>query len=106
MERGRETQRQPAGAGRLPARTGRASVLPASLPPRGLNRVQAAEYVGVSPSHFDALVRQRVMPGPKRLARRVVWDLTQLDSAFDALPDEGEQDSGDRGDRYARSPRA
>jgi hypothetical protein len=34
----------------------RGTALPVSLPPRGLSRAQAAEYVGVSPSTFDKLV--------------------------------------------------
>ncbi len=45
----------------------------------------AARYIGVSPSHFDKLIRDRVMPPPKRLGGRVVWDRKQLDKAFDAL---------------------
>lgn len=59
--------------------------LPSSLPPRGLSRQQAAEYVGVSPSHFDKLIRDRLMPPPKRLGGRVIWDRKQLDGALDAL---------------------
>jgi hypothetical protein len=51
--------------------------LPDSLPPRGLSRVLAAQYIGVSPSHFDKLIRDRVMPPPKRLGSRVVWDRKQ-----------------------------
>ena len=63
----------------------RRTSLPASLPPRGLSREQAAEYVGVSPSHFDKYVRKRAMPPAKRLGSRKVWDRKQLDVAFDAL---------------------
>src|SRR5690242_17745827 len=40
----------------------RDQVLPASLPPRGLSRVQAAAYVGVSPVLFDELVKDGRMP--------------------------------------------
>jgi excisionase family DNA binding protein len=61
------------------------STLPDSLPPRGLSRKQAAEYIGVSPSHFDKLLHDGVMPPPKRLGGRVVWDRHQLDRAFNAL---------------------
>jgi predicted DNA-binding transcriptional regulator AlpA len=62
------------------------SVLPASLPPRGLSRVQAAEYIGVSPTKFDELVAQGAMPKPKRIGARTVWDRLKLDQAFEALP--------------------
>lgn len=62
--------------------------LPPSLPPRGLNRVEAAAYIGVSPSMFDLMVKDGRMPGPKRINGRVVWDRQKVDSYFAALPDE------------------
>ena len=63
------------------------SILPLSLPPRGLSREQAAAYVGVSPSLFDMLIRDGRMPGPKRVNSRVIWDRLKLDAAFEALAD-------------------
>lgn len=63
-----------------------------SLPfdcPRGLNRLEAARYVGVSPTTFDKLVLDGKMPRPKEVGARRVYDRTALDSAFDAL---GEMD--------------
>lgn len=68
------------------------SVLPASLPPRGLSRVAAAQYIGISPSKFDELVAVDRMPRPKRIDGRVVWDRHQLDTSFDALPHDGAGD--------------
>ena len=62
-------------------------VLPASLAPRGLSRVQAAAYVGVSPSLFDEMVKDERMPQPIRINARVLWDRLQLDEAFAALAD-------------------
>jgi predicted DNA-binding transcriptional regulator AlpA len=62
------------------------NVLPQSLPPRGLSREEAAAYVGVSASLFDALVKDRRMPSAKRINSRTIWDRLQLDAAFDALP--------------------
>jgi predicted DNA-binding transcriptional regulator AlpA len=62
------------------------NVLPQSLPPRGLSREEAAAYVGVSPSLFDALVKDGRMPAPKRINARTVWDRLQVDAAFAALP--------------------
>ena len=64
---------------------GRANVLPVSLPPRGLSRGQAAEYVGVSPSLFDAMVKDARMPAPKRINARTVWDRLEVDASFAAL---------------------
>lgn len=68
----------------------RSSVLPSSLPPRGLSRVQAAEYIGVSPTKFDEMVEDRAMPKPKRVGSRTIWDRIKLDEAFEALP--GDED--------------
>lgn len=63
--------------------------LPVSLPPRGLSRVQAAEYIGVGATKFDEMVDDGRMPKPKRIDVRTVWDRIKLDEAFAAL-DEGE----------------
>jgi predicted DNA-binding transcriptional regulator AlpA len=52
---------------------------------RGLSRVEAAGYIGVSPTTFDRLVSDARMPKPKRIFSRSVWDVRQLDSAFEAL---------------------
>ena len=68
--------------------TSRADLLPATLPPRGLSRVEAATYIGISPTKFDELVGDGRMPRPKRIDARTIWDRKQLDAAFEALPDE------------------
>ena len=64
------------------------SSLPLSLAPRGLSRVQAAEYIGVGVTKFDELVVDGRMPKPKRNDGRIVWDRVKLDEAFNALDDE------------------
>jgi predicted DNA-binding transcriptional regulator AlpA len=61
------------------------------VPRRGLSRVEAAMYIGISASKFDELVRDGRMPGPKRIDGRKVWDVRDLDMAFDALPDDNDQ---------------
>ena len=66
----------------------RLSALPPSLPPLGLSRVVAAEYIGVSATKFDEMVRDGRMPAPKRIDARKVWHRRDLDAAFEALPDE------------------
>lgn len=67
-----------------------AASLPASCPPRGLQRDQAAGYVGIGPTKFDEMVADGRMPQPKRIDGRKVWDRVALDIAFDQLPDDGE----------------
>ena len=57
-----------------------------ALEPRGLNRVQAAAYLGVSPTLFDEMVQDGRMPQPKIINSRRVWDRRRLDEAFEALP--------------------
>lgn len=86
-------RRQPLDSGRGPDQHGRLiapSCLPPSLAPRGLSRVQAAEYIGVGPSKFDALVKDGRMPRAKRIDGRTVWDRLQIDAAFAAIGEDGE----------------
>lgn len=63
--------------------------LPQSLAPRGLSRVQAAEYIGVGVTKFDELVVDGRMPRPKRIDGRTVWDRIRVDEAFAALDEVG-----------------
>lgn len=55
------------------------------FPPRGLNRAQAAMYIGISRSLFDRMVKDGRMPRPKRIDGRVVWDRHQIDESFEDL---------------------
>ena len=66
----------------------RDDILPSSFPPRGLSRVQAAAYVGISPTLFDMMVVDGRMPKPVRINARTIWDRVKLDEAFAALSDE------------------
>ncbi len=58
--------------------------------PRGLSRIEAAAYVGVSPSMFDLMVKDGRMPVPKEINSRRVWDRRALDVAFEELPERDE----------------
>jgi predicted DNA-binding transcriptional regulator AlpA len=61
----------------------------AIIPPAdrlGLSRTESADYIGVSPSLFDEMVKDGRMPMPKRINGRTVWDRRRLESAFSALP--------------------
>jgi hypothetical protein len=62
------------------------------VPFLGMNRTEAAAYIGVSPSKFDAMVIDGRMPPPKRIDSRCVWDSRQLSSAFDKLPGGADDD--------------
>src|SRR5262249_34548944 len=52
----------------------------------GLNRQEAALLIGVSAATFDQLVRDGIMPPPRRIGSRTVWDVRQLVRRFDELP--------------------
>ena len=73
------------------------SLLPPSLPPLGINRLQASEFVGVSPSFFDQMVAAGTMPAPRRAGSRAIWDVAELVQAFRALPQEPKLRAGDSG---------
>ncbi len=53
---------------------------------RALSKAAAASYIGVGTSLFGRMVRDGRMPKPKMLSRgKRVWDIRELDKAFDAL---------------------
>ena len=68
------------------------------LAPLGLSRVEAAAYIGVSPTTWDAMVRDGRMPRPKLIRHdagsdtrgRPVWSRPAIDAAFAALPERGD----------------
>ena len=57
----------------------------APTPKRGLTRVEAASYVGISPTTLDRLVTQGKLPKPLKAFSRRIWDINALDAAFEAL---------------------
>ncbi|MTK63091.1 MAG: hypothetical protein F8N15_00750 [Methanobacterium sp.] len=69
--------------------------LPPSLAPRGLSRVQAAAYIGVSPSLFDQMVADGRMPKPTRINARTVWDRYKVDESFSSLSNGEERNPWD-----------
>jgi predicted DNA-binding transcriptional regulator AlpA len=70
------------------------------IPRRGLSRNEAAMYIGISANKFEELVRDGRMPRPKRIDGRKVWDVRDLDMAFDALPSENPQSQGSSWDDF------
>ena len=57
----------------------------ATQPRRGLDREEAAIYVGVTLATFDQMVYDSRLPRPSEFDGEFVWDLVQLDRAFDRL---------------------
>jgi hypothetical protein len=65
------------------------------VPRRGLSRVEAAGYIGVSPSKFDELRKANRIAPPKVLDGRLIFTVERLDEFLDALPDETQTDNDD-----------
>ena len=59
------------------------------IEPRGLGRIDAAAYIGISPSKLDQLIEDGRMPRPRRIDGRVLWDRFELDDAWERLPIDG-----------------
>jgi len=57
------------------------------IQPRGLNREQAAAYVGIGTTLFDQMVKDGKFPKPAKINARVLWDRKKLDAALDDLFD-------------------
>jgi hypothetical protein len=65
------------------------------IPRRGLSRVEAAIYLGISPSKFDELRKMRRIGPAKILDGRKLYAVEILDEFFDALPDESRDSAED-----------
>jgi predicted DNA-binding transcriptional regulator AlpA len=61
-------------------------------PRRLLGARDAAHYLGISATFFLDLVEKRELPRARRLGRRRLWDVLDLDAAADALPYDGDTD--------------
>jgi hypothetical protein len=67
------------------------TALPPSLPPIGGSREIAAAFLSLSTAKFQELVERGLMPRPKRIDARLVWDLEEVRLAFKALPSEDDR---------------
>lgn len=66
--------------------------------PRLLGVRLAAAYLGLSERGFDMRWRNRTLPQPHRIGRRLLWDRKLLDMYVDALSEiDGEQVSNNDG---------
>ncbi len=53
--------------------------------PRGMSRLRAAFYCGVTPQSFDRMVADGAMPASTPIQGRSLWDRFAVDKALDAL---------------------
>jgi predicted DNA-binding transcriptional regulator AlpA len=70
------------------------------VPRRALSMQESAMYLGISAVKFGELVRDGTMPSPKRVGSRRLWDVRELDVAFDALPTENNASQGTTWDDF------
>lgn len=61
-----------------------------TTPRSGFRRELAALYCGVSPRHFDDLVKAGLLPRARRLEGIKIWLTVDLDAALQGLPFDGE----------------
>jgi hypothetical protein len=59
-----------------------------SLPRRGLSREEAAMYLGIGAGTFDEMRARGQIEPPRLIKGRKLWDIRDLDMAFEALPRE------------------
>ena len=67
--------------------------LPPNLPPLGLRREAAAEFVCISPSKFDSMVADGRMPKPMHIDGVVCWDVEELTTAWRRLRETKDTDA-------------
>ena len=65
---------------------GRERLARAGVEPLGLDRLEAAAFIGVSETLFLSLVADGRMPQPRRINTREVWSRLELARAFEDLP--------------------
>lgn len=75
------------------------SLRQASQPRRGMSREEAAVYMGISVTKFDEGVATGLLPKPRTggiWGSRTVWDIRELDLAWETRPDAGDDNPWDR----------
>jgi hypothetical protein len=65
------------------------------IPRRGLSRVEAAMYLGISASKFDELHKGGRIGPAKILDGRKLYPVEMLDEFFDGLPEENHERADD-----------
>ena len=65
---------------------------------RGLSEAEAALYVGLGSTTFRELVNKGVMPRPRVIGSRRLWDIDDLDAAFRSLPLDGKPEDQENSD--------
>lgn len=70
-------------------------LLPPSLVPIGVGRVKAAALLDIGATLFDQLVADGLLPQPRELRGRLIWDVEEIGEAFRRIPHRGEENPWD-----------
>lgn len=70
----------------------------ATMPRRGLSRDEAAMYLGIGVGLFDEMRTAGRIAPPRLIGSRKLWDIRDLDMAFEALPRENAPAPGETWD--------
>ncbi|WP_198174117.1 helix-turn-helix transcriptional regulator [Mesorhizobium xinjiangense] len=65
------------------------------VPRVGLNRMEVALSLGVSPNTVDAMVADGSLPHPRLWNRRKIWLLSEIEAAMMEWPTEAERKGAD-----------
>ena len=68
------------------SRSPRSSLVLGPFEKLGLSRLEAAGFIGVTPTAFDVLVREGDMPPARRVGTVDRWDRRQIEAAFSNMP--------------------
>lgn len=60
-----------------------------NVPRLGLNRVEVAMAIGVSPNTVDAMVNEGFLPRPRKWSTRKVWLVHEIVAAMAEWPEDG-----------------
>jgi predicted DNA-binding transcriptional regulator AlpA len=64
--------------------------LPPGVVPFAVSRETGAELIGISPNHFDKLVKEGRLPAPREVGGRILWDSEEIRAAWRAMPRRGQ----------------
>ena len=67
----------------------------------GLPELEAAAAIGVSQTKLRELVAGKLMPEPRIVGGKLVYDVDELRAAFKALPHRGQEPDEAEGDTWA-----
>jgi len=72
--------------------TKRQHILPPSLVPFGVGRDKAAALLDIGATLFDQLVSEGLLPQPRELRGRLVWDVDEIGEFFRRIPHRGDRE--------------